>query len=68
MTMVTSMQAAVLDGAGTAFRMASIPRPRPQPGQVLVRINASAVNPLGEAYRALESSDTAGKIVVDIGG
>jgi NADPH2:quinone reductase len=40
------MQAAVLDGQGAAFLLAFVPRPAPQPGQVLVRIAASAVNPL----------------------
>jgi len=48
----TTMQAAVLDGQGAAFRLASVPRPAPQPGQVLVRIAASAVNPLDLKIRA----------------
>src|ERR1700675_2489009 len=47
-----TMQAAVLDGQGAAFRLASLPRPAPQPGQVLVRIAASAVNPLDTKIRA----------------
>src|ERR1700688_4962489 len=47
-----TMQAAVLDGQGAAFRIASLPRPTPQPGQVLVRIEASAVNPLDIKIRA----------------
>jgi NADPH:quinone reductase len=47
-----TMQAAVLDGQGAAFRLASVPRPAPQPGQVLVRIAASAVNPLDLKIRA----------------
>ena len=41
-----TMQAAMLDAAGAAFRVAPVPRPLPQPGQVLVRIAASGVNPL----------------------
>ena len=91
------MQAAILDNPGAAFRIGPMPRPTSQPGQVLVRIEASAVNPLdikiragqaaharqplpavlgidlagvvetvGDAYRALESKDASGKVVVDI--
>jgi NADPH:quinone reductase len=52
MTSATTMQAAILDAAGAAFRIASIPLPDPQPGQVLVRIAASAVNPLDTKIRA----------------
>jgi NADPH2:quinone reductase len=44
MSVQATMQAAVLDLA--QFREAAVPRPRPGPGQVLVRIKASAVNPL----------------------
>jgi NADPH:quinone reductase-like Zn-dependent oxidoreductase len=51
-TTTETMQAAVLDTPGAAFRMAQIPRPHPQPGQVLVRIEASAVNPLDIKIRA----------------
>jgi NADPH:quinone reductase-like Zn-dependent oxidoreductase len=40
------MQAVVLDGPGAAFRIASVERPRPKGGEVLVRIKASGVNPL----------------------
>jgi NADPH2:quinone reductase len=46
MTTAKTMQAAVLDSHGAAFRVAPVPQPDPQPGQVLVRIEASAVNPL----------------------
>src|ERR1700758_1421594 len=42
----TSMQAAVLDGPKQPFRVASILRPAPARGEVLVRIKASGVNPL----------------------
>jgi NADPH:quinone reductase-like Zn-dependent oxidoreductase len=52
MTSTKTMQAAVLDTAGAAFRIASVPRPEPQPGQILVRIAASAVNPLDIKIRA----------------
>src|ERR1700686_210342 len=47
-----TMQAAGLDGQGASFRLASVPRPAPQPGQVLGRIAASAVNPLDLKIRA----------------
>lgn len=52
MTSAGTMQAAILDAPGAAFRMAAVPRPAPQPGQVLVRIAASAVNPLDLKIRA----------------
>jgi NADPH:quinone reductase len=52
MTTTETMQAAVLDSPGAAFRVAGIPRPHPKPGQVLVRIKASAVNPLDTKIRA----------------
>ncbi len=52
MTSAETMQAAVLDSAGAAFRIVPVPRPTPQPGQVLVRIEASAVNPLDIKIRA----------------
>jgi NADPH:quinone reductase len=48
----TSMQAAMLDGPSQPFRVASVPRPKPAPGQVLVRIKASGVNPLDTKIRA----------------
>jgi NADPH2:quinone reductase len=41
-----TMKAAILDTNGAPFRIAAIPRPQPGPGQVLVRIHASGVNPL----------------------
>jgi NADPH:quinone reductase len=52
------MQAAVLNSARSPFQIGPIPRPEPAQGQVLVRIQASAVNPLdlkihsGEAAHA----------------
>src|ERR1700682_6168459 len=52
MTTTEMMQAAVLDSPGAAFRVAPVPRPHPEPGQVLVRIEASAVNPLDLKIRA----------------
>jgi NADPH:quinone reductase len=47
-----SMRAAVLDAPQSAFRMASVERPKPGPGHVLVRIKASGVNPLDLKIRA----------------
>jgi NADPH:quinone reductase-like Zn-dependent oxidoreductase len=47
-----TMQAAILDGAKQPLRLASIPRPKPARGEVLVRIAASAVNPLDTKIRA----------------
>lgn len=52
MTDTDTMQAAVLDSHNAPFRIANVPRPRPAPGQVLVRIGASAVNPLDLKIRA----------------
>src|ERR1700760_912435 len=46
------MRAAILDGAKSPFRLASIARPKPAAGEVLVRIKASAVNPLDTKIRA----------------
>lgn len=46
------MQAALLDGAELPFRIASVPRPKPASGEVLVRIAASGVNPLDLKIRA----------------
>lgn len=53
-----SMQAAVLETFGAPFRITTVARPTPLAGQVLVRVVASAVNPLdlkihsGEAAHA----------------
>ena len=46
MTPSDTMQAAVLDAPNTPFRVGAVARPRPEDGQVLVRIKASGVNPL----------------------
>ncbi len=46
------MKAIVLDFPNGPFRLAEIDRPAPGPGQVLVRINASGVNPLDAKIRA----------------
>ena len=50
-----SMQAAVLETFGSAFRMTTVARPSPLPDQVLVRIAASAVNPLDLKIHAGEA-------------
>jgi NADPH2:quinone reductase len=42
----SSMQAAILEAHGAPFRLARIQRPEPGPGEVLVRIHASGINPL----------------------
>ncbi len=46
------MRAAIIDATGASFRLATIPRPEPGAGQVLVRIAASGVNPLDLKIRA----------------
>jgi NADPH2:quinone reductase len=46
------MQAAILDSPGAPFRIARIERPKPGPGQVLVRIAASGMNPLDAKIQA----------------
>jgi NADPH:quinone reductase len=52
MAPTNTMQTAVLDSPGAPFRITQIARPTPGPGQVLVRIKASAVNPLDLKIRA----------------
>lgn len=47
-----TMRAAVLDAAVQPFRIARLDRPVPAPGQVLVRVHASGVNPLDTKIRA----------------
>jgi NADPH:quinone reductase len=51
-----TMQAAVLDSYGAAFRITSVAKPKPTAGQVLVRIKASGVNPLDIKIRAGEAA------------
>lgn len=52
MTSGDSMRALMLHQAGGMFEEVRIPRPVPGPGQVLVRIHASGVNPLDSKIRA----------------
>lgn len=47
-----TMKSALLETAAGPFRLADIERPVPGPGQVLVRIMASGVNPLDVKIRA----------------
>jgi NADPH2:quinone reductase len=47
-----TMQAALLETFGAPFRLTEIARPVPSPGQVLIRIAASGVNPLDTKIRA----------------
>ncbi|MET4256326.1 NADPH2:quinone reductase [Bradyrhizobium sp. S3.12.5] len=52
MTLADAMKAATLGGAKQPFQLASMPRPNPARGEVLVRIAASGVNPLDTKIRA----------------
>jgi NADPH:quinone reductase-like Zn-dependent oxidoreductase len=52
MMSTATMRAAVLEQHEAPFRLSSIARPIPGPGQALVRIAASAVNPLDIKIRA----------------
>ncbi|HEY4374180.1 MAG TPA: zinc-dependent alcohol dehydrogenase family protein [Burkholderiales bacterium] len=47
-----TMQALVVESAGGPFVRATLPRPVPAAGEVLVRIHASGVNPLDTKIRA----------------
>jgi NADPH2:quinone reductase len=51
-----TMQAAVLDSHGAPFRIVPVAGPEPGPGEVLVRIRSSAVNPLDLKIRAGEAA------------
>jgi NADPH:quinone reductase-like Zn-dependent oxidoreductase len=46
-----TMKALLLESFGTPFRLAEIERPMPAAGQVLVRVKASAINPLDTKIR-----------------
>jgi NADPH2:quinone reductase len=46
------MKALLVNAPNAAFQMTDVPMPVPEPGQVLVRIAASGVNPLGTKIRA----------------
>lgn len=49
---MATMKSAILDATRTPFRITDIERPVPRPGQVLVRIKASGINPLDTKIRA----------------
>src|SRR5215813_2753136 len=46
------MKALLVDQPNGPFRLVDVPRPAPRPGEVLVRIHASGVNPLDTKIRA----------------
>jgi NADPH2:quinone reductase len=50
--MIKTMKAAILETYGTPFRITDLPVPTPGPGEVLVRIAASSVNPLDTKIHA----------------
>jgi len=52
MTRTPTMKALVIDRANAPFRLAEVPRPAPDVGQLLIRIHASGVNPLDTKIRA----------------
>ena len=52
MSKSAAMKAAVLENYGAPFRLTDVPRPAPRPGQVLVRIMASGINPLDLKIRS----------------
>src|SRR5262249_24483583 len=47
-----TMKALLVDQPNGPFRLVEVPRPAPRPGEVLVRIHASGVNPLDTKIRA----------------
>ncbi|MDB5566953.1 MAG: quinone oxidoreductase [Tardiphaga sp.] len=56
MTTTHTMRAAVLSSIGSPFSIDRISRPNPAQGQVLVRVTASAVNPLDLKIRSGEAA------------
>jgi NADPH2:quinone reductase len=51
-----SMRALIVEQARGEFKEVRLPRPKPRPGEVLVRIKASGVNPLDTKIRAGEAA------------
>ncbi|MGH8385198.1 MAG: zinc-dependent alcohol dehydrogenase family protein [Pseudomonas sp.] len=58
MTDSLQMRALIVDSANAPLRLASIARPTPSAGQVLVRIAASGVNPLDGKIRSGQAAHT----------
>ena len=56
MNVQTTMTALVLETHAGSFRLTQVPRPAPAAGEVLVRIEASGVNPLDIKTRAGEAA------------
>ena len=56
MTQANVMKAVITDGQGAPLRIETVNRPNPAAGEVLVRIKASAVNPLDLKIRAGEAA------------
>ena len=56
MKLENEMRAALLETAGAPFRMATLARPAPGPGEALVRVVASGVNPLDLKIHAGEAA------------
>ena len=48
----STMKAQLLERPNDPFRLVDVPRPTPRPGEVLVRIHASGVNPLDTKIHA----------------
>ncbi|WP_417713825.1 NADP-dependent oxidoreductase [Pseudophaeobacter arcticus] len=48
------MKAAIIEtfGGPDVFRMADLPRPEPKPGELLIRVSASSVNPVDAGVRS----------------
>ncbi|MBU3078078.1 zinc-dependent alcohol dehydrogenase family protein [Sphingomonas quercus] len=57
--MTHDMRAAIVDEQDGPFRIVRLPFPVPRPGQVLVRIHASGVNPLDTKIRAGKAAHAA---------
>jgi len=51
-TLISTMQALVLDEFGGALTLRTVDRPIPHGGEVLVRVEVSGVNPLDTKIRA----------------
>lgn len=64
-----TMRAMVLTAPNAAFVSSTVARPTPRAGEVLVRIQASGVNPLDTveaAHARVTSGQALGKVVVDV--